>query len=78
MLINHPDAYTSHRRQRLHRHAPSATTFELGHEVVCAVRNRARFSSAEEIREQVELVEIDFLETLILPKPSKILMLRTT
>ncbi len=44
---------------------------ELGHEVVCAVRNTARFSSAEEIREQVELVEIDFLETTDTPEALK-------
>ncbi|WP_373057097.1 SDR family oxidoreductase [Zunongwangia sp. H14] len=35
---------------------------EQGHEVICAVRNKNRFSSSKELREQVELVEIDFLE----------------
>lgn len=32
-----------------------------GHEVVCAVRNKDRFTSNEELKEKVELVEIDFL-----------------
>ena len=32
------------------------------HEVVCAVRNAARLSVPEEIKEQVEIVEIDFLK----------------
>ncbi|MFZ0489813.1 MAG: SDR family oxidoreductase [Salegentibacter sp.] len=41
---------------------------ELGHEVVCAVRNRARFSSDDHILEQVELVEIDFLQTSDVPE----------
>ncbi|MDT0642364.1 SDR family oxidoreductase [Zunongwangia sp. F363] len=35
---------------------------EQGHEVVCAVRNKNRFSSSRELRDQVELVEIDFLK----------------
>ncbi|MDT0684815.1 SDR family oxidoreductase [Autumnicola psychrophila] len=35
---------------------------EQGHEVVCAVRNKNRFSSSSELRKQVEIVEIDFLE----------------
>lgn len=34
----------------------------LGHEVVCAVRNKNRFSSPKEILENVEIVEIDFLD----------------
>ena len=34
----------------------------LGHEVVCAVRNKNRFSSAKEILDKVEIVEIDFLD----------------
>jgi uncharacterized protein YbjT (DUF2867 family) len=32
------------------------------HEVVCAVRNAARLSVPQEIREQIEIVEIDFLK----------------
>lgn len=35
---------------------------EQGHEVVCAVRNRNRFTSNEELKEKVEIVEIDFLD----------------
>ncbi|MDT0650495.1 SDR family oxidoreductase [Autumnicola edwardsiae] len=35
---------------------------EQGHEVICAVRNKNRFSSSSELRKQVEIVEIDFLE----------------
>ncbi|MGY5848218.1 SDR family oxidoreductase [Salegentibacter sp. HM20] len=35
---------------------------ESGHEVVCAVRNKNRFTSNKELREKVELVELDFLK----------------
>lgn len=35
---------------------------ELGHEVVCAVRNKNRFSVGKELSDQIEIVEIDFLE----------------
>ncbi len=35
---------------------------ELGHEVVCTVRNESRFSIEKEIRDQIEVVEIDFLK----------------
>jgi nucleoside-diphosphate-sugar epimerase len=32
-----------------------------GHEVICAVRSQDRFSIDDETKEQVEIVEIDFL-----------------
>lgn len=35
---------------------------ELGHEVVCAVRNKNRFISTKELSDNVEVVEIDFLK----------------
>lgn len=35
---------------------------ELGHEVVCAVRNRERFKVIKELRDKVQVVEIDFLK----------------
>lgn len=35
---------------------------EQGHEVICAVRNKNRFTSNEELKEKVEIVEIDFLK----------------
>lgn len=35
---------------------------EQGQEVVCAVRNRKRFTSYEELKKKVEIVEIDFLK----------------
>ena len=35
---------------------------EQGHEVICAVRNKNRFTSNEELKEKVELVELDFLK----------------
>lgn len=31
-----------------------------GHEVICAVRNKVRFTSNEELIEKVEIVELDF------------------
>ena len=43
---------------------------EQGHEVVCAVRNKNRFSSKELI-DQVEIVEIDFLELSETPEKIK-------
>ena len=39
---------------------------EQGHEIVCAVRNKSRLSVSNEVREQIEVVEIDFLDS---PKP---------
>ncbi|MCE2612899.1 SDR family oxidoreductase [Flavobacteriaceae bacterium D16] len=35
---------------------------EMGHEVVCTVRNAERLSIDEEIRNQIEIIEIDFLQ----------------
>ena len=35
---------------------------EMGHKVVCAVRNEARLSVDKEIREKIEVIEVDFLE----------------
>ncbi|MFO7720737.1 MAG: SDR family oxidoreductase [Gillisia sp.] len=35
---------------------------ELGHEVVCAVRNKNRLSANKELLSKIEIVEIDFLE----------------
>ncbi|TRO65653.1 SDR family oxidoreductase [Christiangramia sabulilitoris] len=35
---------------------------EQGHDIVCAVRNRNRFTSNEELKDRVEIVEIDFLK----------------
>ncbi|MCM4155811.1 SDR family oxidoreductase [Gramella sp. AN32] len=44
---------------------------EQGHQVVCAVRNKNRFSSTKDFEEQVEIVEIDFLENTIPPEAIK-------
>ncbi|SNZ01622.1 SDR family oxidoreductase [Flagellimonas pacifica] len=44
---------------------------KLGHQVVCAVRDKKRFSADASIRAQVDIVEIDFLEensVSVLPK----------
>lgn len=35
---------------------------EMGHEIICAVRNKNRFTSNKKIREQAEIVELDFLQ----------------
>ncbi|HSP12247.1 MAG TPA: NAD(P)H-binding protein, partial [Salegentibacter sp.] len=35
---------------------------EMGHEVICAVRSENRFTSNKKIREQIEIVELDFLK----------------
>ncbi len=35
---------------------------ELGHEVVCAVRNKNRLSSNKELLEKIKIVELDFLK----------------
>ncbi|HDZ06507.1 hypothetical protein LCGC14_0052810 [marine sediment metagenome] len=35
---------------------------DMGHEVVCAVRDEARLSVDKEIRSKIEVIEIDFLE----------------
>ncbi|MAU71958.1 MAG: epimerase [Pseudozobellia sp.] len=42
---------------------------EDGHDVVCTVRDESRFSVAPEIRSQIEVLEIDFLQEVI---PKKI------
>jgi uncharacterized protein YbjT (DUF2867 family) len=42
---------------------------ELGHEIVCVVRDESRFSIDKDIREQIEVLEIDFLEDVA---PNKI------
>ena len=44
---------------------------ELGHEVICAVRNRSRFASSPELLEKVEIVELDFLEDSETPEALK-------
>lgn len=44
---------------------------ELGHEVVCAVRDKNRFSPNKELLEQVEVVEIDFLNEAKIPEEIK-------
>ncbi|MGC1515058.1 MAG: SDR family oxidoreductase [Maribacter sp.] len=44
---------------------------EMGHQVVCAVRDEARLSVDKETRAQIEVVEIDFLDEVqkgVLPK----------
>lgn len=41
---------------------------EQGHEVVCAVRNRNRFTSIDELKEKVEIVELDFLKDSTTPE----------
>jgi len=35
---------------------------EEGHKIICAVRNESRLSVSKEVREQIEIVEIDFLQ----------------
>ncbi|AYN68961.1 SDR family oxidoreductase [Euzebyella marina] len=42
---------------------------EDGHDVICTVRDESRFSVAPEIRSQIEVLEIDFLQEVI---PKKI------
>jgi len=44
---------------------------EQGHEVVCAVRNKNRFTSNEELKEKVEIVELDFLDDTSAPEKIK-------
>lgn len=44
---------------------------EQGHDVICAVRNKHRFTSNEELREKVEIVEIDYLEDSKAPEGIK-------
>jgi len=35
---------------------------DLGHEVICAVRNKERFKIIKELRDKIQVVEIDFLK----------------
>jgi len=44
---------------------------ELGHEVVCAVRDKKRFSQNKELLGKIEVVEIDFLQPTKIPKEIK-------
>lgn len=44
---------------------------EQGHDVVCAVRNKHRFTSNDELKEKVEIVELDFLEDQATPESIK-------
>jgi len=44
---------------------------DLGHEVICAVRDESRFSIEKEIRSKVEVVEIDFLKDTTAHKIAK-------
>lgn len=44
---------------------------ELGHEVICAVRDKKRFSQNKEILDKIEVVEIDFLEPGQIPEKIK-------
>ena len=39
----------------------------LGHEVVCAVRNKDRFKVIKELRDKIQVVEIDFLKDPVTP-----------
>ena len=42
---------------------------EEGHQVVCSVRNANRLSIAEDLKQKIEIVEIDFLEEV---EPNKL------
>jgi uncharacterized protein YbjT (DUF2867 family) len=44
---------------------------ELGHEVVCAVRDKKRFSPNKEFLDKIEVVEIDFLNEAKVPEAIK-------
>ncbi len=44
---------------------------EQGHEVICAVRNKNRFTSNKELLERAEVVELDFLEDEEAPEKIK-------
>ncbi|HSP40131.1 MAG TPA: NAD(P)H-binding protein, partial [Gillisia sp.] len=41
---------------------------DLGHEVICAVRNKERFKVIKELRDKIQVVEIDFLEEPFTPE----------
>jgi len=38
---------------------------EMGHEVICTVRDKERFAIDKELRSQIEILEIDFLNDII-------------
>src|SRR5690606_21121764 len=40
---------------------------DLGHEVICAVRNKERFKVIKEFRDKIQVVEIDFLKDPVTP-----------
>ncbi|RKS44991.1 uncharacterized protein YbjT (DUF2867 family) [Gillisia mitskevichiae] len=44
---------------------------ELGHEVICAVRDKNRFSQNKELLDKIEVVEIDFLQPAKIPEEIK-------
>ena len=44
---------------------------EMGHDVVCAVRDEERFSIDAELRSKIEVVEIDFLDDVVEDKVPK-------
>jgi len=44
---------------------------ELGHEVICAVRDKNRLAVNKELRKKIEVVEIDFLENPVIPEAIK-------
>ncbi|WP_026839610.1 SDR family oxidoreductase [Gillisia sp. JM1] len=44
---------------------------ELGHEVVCAVRDKKRFSQNKDLLDKIEVVEIDFLQPAKIPEAIK-------
>ncbi|SHG38721.1 Uncharacterized conserved protein YbjT, contains NAD(P)-binding and DUF2867 domains [Salegentibacter echinorum] len=44
---------------------------EKGHEVICAVRSKSRFTNDKEILEQIEIVELDFLKDKSAPDKIK-------
>ncbi len=43
----------------------------LGHQVICAVRNKDRLSVNKDLRSKIEIVEIDFLEDFTIPDSLK-------
>ena len=44
---------------------------EQDHHVVCAVRNKNRFSSGKELLEKIEIVELDFMKDTSSPESIK-------
>lgn len=41
---------------------------DLGHEVICAVRNKERFKVIKELRDKIQVVEMDFLKDPVTPE----------